>query len=67
MFGVDRDPFSVKQSSEGIIQSSSPSVKVQRVRIELEKMRNTHQEDTDRSHALPRLVYQDDGLLGGSA
>ena len=67
MFGVDRDHASIRQSSEGIMQSSGPSVKVQRVRIELEKMRNTHQEDTDRSHALPRLVYQDDGLIGGSA
>ena len=67
MFGVDREPASGKQSSEGLVQSSAPSVKVQRVRIELEKMRNTHQEDTDRSHALPRLVYQDDGLIGGSA
>ena len=67
MFGVDREPASVKQSSEGLVHSSAPSVKVQRVRIELEKMRNTHQEDTDRSHALPKLVYQDEALMGGSA
>ena len=67
MFGVDRGHVSVKQSSEGIVESSAPQVKVQRVRIELEKMRNTHQEDTDRSHVLPKLVYQDEGLLGGSA